>query len=310
MDGDGLYSLSVKLPETTPEKAAHDFYMKAKNFIMDEVIKRFPRVPYIQIIEGVLPINYVTVVMSRKEHLIKDYAKSKSGSLTIYSNEADTYMKDNFVYVNGNISSDEERVIDLYAFTSVISHFFYEMMNKMEQYHNGTKEVIRLLEYEPNNKLINNAYLNLDLVKKDAAESWAKVEQGIDCLFRKKNDFESMKLTAALRRFANDIGVVSNLSKLSSDKDYILSLWTLLINHLENVDTAVEARVNYNSMINNRANQWLSVINTGFVLVAVLMGLFMVNAGVLNNIYNFIALIIAWLVAYEMSSYFILKKNH
>ncbi|MFA5406839.1 MAG: hypothetical protein WC307_05800 [Candidatus Nanoarchaeia archaeon] len=310
LDGDGLYSVSIKLPEVNPEKTAKDFYMKARNFIMNEIIKNFHKVTYTQIIEGVLPINYSTITMMSKEHQLKDYNKKRGGGLIIYSDSDDNYMKDTFTFISGSVNNSVEQTADFYAFTNIISHFFYEMMNKMEQYHNGTKEVIRLLEYEPNSKLINSAYLNLDLVKKDATESWAKVEQAIDCLIRKKNSFDSMRMSAQLKLFASTIGVTNNFIKLSADRDYILSLWTLLINHLEHVDTAVEARINYKSMINNRTNQWLSLINTGFILAAVLIGLFMINSGALNNIYNFIALIITWVITYEASSYFILKKNH
>jgi len=157
--------------------------------------------------------------------------------------------------------------------------------------------------------MINAAYLNLDLVKKDAAESWAKIEQGIDCLFRKKKNFENTKFNISLKGFIDKIRVRSNFEKLNADKDYVSSLWSLLINHLEYVDTAVEARINYKSMNAYRANQWLSIVNSGFILGAILLALFMISVGQLNNIQNFIILVVVWIIFYEVVNYFILRRK-
>ena len=302
LDSDGLYSLSVKLPEGNPEKSAKDFLVKAKRFLMDRIIKSCHKVTYAQIIEGILPINYSTVVMSSKEHAVTGYNRAKLGSLVFYSKDNDYYMNDSFTYVSGSLTSGVEEALDYRAFGIIMSRFFYEMMNKMESYHNGTKEVIRLLEHEPESNLINNAYLNLDLVKKDASESWAKVEQGIDCFFRKKRMFDCSS-NSFNKKFGNDVLV----ERINSDKEYIMSLWTLLINHLEHVDTAVEARVNYTNMNSQRANQWLGAINSGFIMASIILGLFIVNSNL--SIQSFIVLVLGWVGFYELVSFLIMKRK-
>ncbi|MBD3312683.1 hypothetical protein GF352_04495 [archaeon] len=309
LDGDGLYSLSINVKEGPVEEPAHKFYNEAKNLFMD-LIKKYHRVTHTQIIEGILPINYSTIVLSKKHHPVKDYEKIKAGRYTIYSNKKQAYVNDTFTYISGYKRKDVESICDYLAFTNIASHFFFEMMNKMEQYHNGTKEVIRVLEYEPNNKLINNAYLNLDLVKKDAAESWTKIKQGIDSLDRKEKIFSSNRFTSTMSSLVKGLGVKESFQKLGADKDYLSTLWTLLINHLNYVDTAVEARVNFTNMSVFRNNQWLSIINSGFVLGAIIMALFMIGTGQLNNLYSFVLLVVAWIITYEVINYFVLKRNN
>jgi len=308
LDSDGLYSLSVKLPEGNADKKASKFYEKARRLMM-EIIKKCHKVTYSQIIEGILPINYSTIILSRREYPAKGLEKIKASGLTIYTDKKTSYSKDITSYVSGSVSSNVESICDYLAFTNIMGHFFYEMMNKMEEYHQGTKEVIRLLEFEPKSKLINNAYLNLDLVKKDAAESWAKVEQGIDSLFRKRKSFEETSFPSKLKNFINKLGLNNNFKRLNADKDYISSLWTLLINHLDYVDTAVEARVNYKSMKAYKANQWLGIINSGFILGAIMIALFMLGTGQITSIGNFIIIVISWIVAYEFVNYLVMKRN-
>ncbi len=303
-DGDGLYSVSIKLPDNNPEIKAKEFYNTAKKLIMNKLIKELHKVTYTQIIEGILPITFNTVIFNNKNKEIKGFIKKKAGNLTIYLKEEEGYMKDNFIFINGKPNKNNEIIMDYYAFTNNLSRFFYEMMNKMEEYHNGTKEVIRLLEYEPNNKKINNAYLNLDLVKKDASESWAKVEQAIDCLIRKNKEFNSIKNNTLI----NTLGINNKFIKLEADKNYILSLWSLLINHLEYVDTAVEARVNFKNIESNNNNKWLGIINTAFILSTILIGLFITNTGKLNNVYTLTIVIVIWIIIYETISYLITKR--
>lgn len=309
LDGDGLYSLSINFKEGAVEEPAHDFYQEAKNLLMD-LIKKYHRVTYTQIIEGILPINYSTIVLSKKHHPVNDYEKVKTGRLTVYSNKKRAYVGDTFTYISGQVNEKIELISDYLAFTNIASHFFFEMMNKMEQYHNGTKEVIRVLEYEPNNKLISNAYLNLDLVKKDAAESWAKIKQGIDSLNRKRESFSKEKFSSTRSSLVKALNIKKNFNKLEADRDYLSTLWTLLINHLNYVDTAVEARVNFTNMSAYLKNQWLNIINSGFVLGAIIMALFMIGTGQLNNIYIFILLVVTWVITYEVINYFVLRKNN
>jgi hypothetical protein len=305
LDGDGLYALSVKLPETNIDKEVSEFYAVAKIFILDHAIKNFHNVTYNQIIEGILPINYSTIILTSKEHEVKNYEVRKHNGVTIYLKPSDFYVNDSFIYLSGKFSKGINEVLDLTSFSIISSHFMYEMMNKMEAYHKGTKEVINLIEHEPGSELINNAYLNIDLVKKDASESLAKAEQAISCIERKNIEFETLTKNRLINELMQSLNTNENFKKLNADKEYILSLWTLLLNHLDNVDTAVKAQVNYKS---SKANQCLGAINTCFILVAIIMSVFMVNIG-LNGLYTLIVLIIAWVVAYELVSYLMLRRK-
>ncbi len=302
LDGDGLYSLSVKLPDKEIRKSSEKFSETAKKLMMD-LLKELHKVTYIQIIDGILPLNYFTAVFSARGKILLPNKKI-ANNLTFYFNKEEAYMKDSFIYVIGKAGKGVEEIIDYYAFTSIMSHFFYDMMNTMEEYHNGTKEVIRLLEFEPDSKKINNAYLNLDLVKKDASESWAKIQQSIDCLYRKKKAFDSLKKN----RIIDALGMRENFRKLEADKDYALSLWELLLNHLEYVDTAVEARVNYKNSVANTSSRWLRSINSGFILATILLGLFISNSGI-NSTCNLALIISSWLIIYEVINYLVMKKN-
>lgn len=308
LDNDGLYSLRASIPDENVEKSVSDFYAKAKEFILEKAIKNFHNVTYVQISEGILPINYFTAAVTGREHAVKDYDVLKFSGLRVYLKKTAIYTSDSFMYMSGHFTPQVEGVVDLLAFSVITSHFLFDMMNKMESYHNGTKEVIHLLEHEPNSELINNAYLNLDLVKKDAAESWAKVEQAIDCIVRKESYLENLNAGRTVNELIKGFGIDDNFSKLNADRNYILSLWTLLINHLEYVDTAVEARVNFNNMTSNTANRWLGFINSGFIIAALLTGLLFINSNI-NAPLTIASILASWLVAYIAVTYFIMRRT-
>ncbi len=297
LNGDGTYKVKGKIKLNSEIK---NFYEISKQIILD-IFRVCHRVTFQQIVEEILPLVFHVVVLSKKDLKIKNLTKYKSGNLILYSNDAQSYFKNTISYICGPYENKEE-IIDIYAFPKLLGRFFYIMMDKMEDYHNNTKKVIEVLETRPKSKEVYNAYLNLDLVKKDAAETWAKIEQAINILYTKKQKINFNQ------KIIKDLHIKDSFERVYVDKDYIITLWQLLINHLEYVDTAVEARVNYNILLSNQSSKWFGLINSGFILGAIITSLFMIAKGTINTITSFIILLIAWVGVYELINYKILKR--
>ncbi len=299
LNSDGVYSITTKLPDTNIEERIKGFSLNASRKLF-ELINNFHNVTSKQLSEGIIDANFLTVVLTNKSVKRVNYNSIKFNGLSVLI--PTEYYSDEPIFFVGNYLR-AELLIDYLAFTNLIGRFFYDMMNKMELYHNGTQEVISLLESDPESDLITNAYLNFDLVKKDASESWFKVEQAIDCLYRKKNEFDSLRLASSVKIIADKLAINDRFNKLMADKDYTLSLWNLLVSHLEYVDTAVESRINYQNMVSNRLNKWFSIINAGFIIA--LLSLIVSSANPVNGV----GLIIAWVLSYIISSIIIKRDN-
>lgn len=305
LDGEGLYCLSAKLPEVNIDSEVREFYEFAKKFIKEEVIKRFHNVTHVQINEGILPINFTTFVLSVKEHPVKGFEHKKSGGFSIYFKQSDFYVRDSFVYLSGKFSVSVFDFINLSAFSNLLSRFMFEMMNKMEEYHHGTKRVIKLLDDNPDSELINNAYIKIDLVKKDASESYAKVVQSLECISRKNKFF--IDCSKRNNSLIHALNIDNNFVRINADKEYVLNLWKLLLNHLTSVDASVKSQVNFRSLKSKRSDYFFGLLNTVFVLAALISSVFLVNSGI-NGFFELSLLLVFWIIFYLISCYFLIKR--
>ncbi len=311
LDDDGLYTLTTKLTGKKVNEEVNKFYNDAKKLLLNKIIRKCHPVTYDQVIERILPLNHSVITLIKKQDYKpkeKDYETARIGRLIIHYKK-DTYTHDSFTYVAGIEKEDLLKLLDYKAFIDITGHFYYDMMNKMEDYHSGTKEVIDLLENFPKSPLLTNAYLNLDLVKKDAAESWTKIEQASDSLAKKKEALNKIVMGGRSKAVTSELKIKESFNRVESDEDYVYSLWTLLLNHLEDVDTAVEARINFKRIKKLSINQWLSSIQGGFILASILIGLFVMQTGLINNVYALAAFLIIWIIIYEVSRIILMKRS-
>jgi len=307
LDQDGLYTITAKLPGKNVQEEVKKFYKDAKRLLKEKIIKKAHPVTYDQINEGILPLNYSTIALLKGVFKPKGYESFKASGLTIYYAK-DTYMKNAKTYVTGSENKELYKILDYKAFLDIIGHFFYDMMNKMEEYHAGTKEVIDLLETKPESRLLENAYLNFDLVKKDATESWTKIEQASNSLAKKEEAFNKIIMGQRSKTITKNLKLKESFERVKGDKEYVFSLWTLLLNHLENVDTAVEARINMKSIKALSVNQWLGAVHGGFTLASIIVGLFVLQTGMINNIFALVVFIVVWILIYEVVRIGLKKK--
>lgn len=303
LDGDGVYSMGIELPDSVVVESSKSFLEACKRLLLEVVIKACHVVTYDQIKSNVLPLNFQVAVYSKAPiSWPEGYDAIDSGLVRIYRRKSDEYIKDSFLIVSGTDSIKVDSAVSYYSFCVLASHFLYDMMDKMAEHYKNSEGIVELLRVEDVTLAdLKEAILGLDLLEKDVTEGKAKISQLIHSLGRKESGFKRFTIAGSSKPVLIGLEVPKFFFRLGADKDYLLSLWDLLLGYLMKIDTAVEARMSWQESLESRRVEAFMSVQSASVISALVVGIiFFTTTTLFQNWLLLIVFAVVWIAFYQL----------
>ncbi|PIO00081.1 hypothetical protein COT72_02860 [archaeon CG10_big_fil_rev_8_21_14_0_10_43_11] len=273
LNGDGLYTLSTTIEEALVE----DFLIKAENILLHKIIKTCHSVTYQQILNKALPLTKINIYI---------------GTKGTYYNKQDPYQQGARIFVKAKPTKATQKSALFHAQGLLFSQFLHLMMERMEKLYKNANKISSLLEKEVKLNDIKRAVFGMDLVKKNVAESYEKIEQMATIFAHKKEQVESEKEDMITRA----LDTHKLYTKIVSDQEYIKGLWSLLIAFLDNLDAAAEARLSYQETLESRTIETILGGEVAIALAVVIVGIFFSNQVGFAGIVTLVTVFLVWLL--------------
>ncbi len=277
MNPSGLYTLTGNVKEELIE----DFKVKAENLLLHKIISTCHTVTYKQILNDSLPLSKCSAIISGKG---------------TYYDKNNPYQEDSIVYVKDEYA--DSKAIKIHLEAMLFAQFLYRMMERMENLYHKANDVAELLEKEGKLNDIKRAVLGMDLVKKNVAESNSKIDQMIEIFETEKSRTKSLKGTD--KTIIKMLETEALYKRIESDKEYMRTLWDLLIAFLDNLDAAAEARLSYQETLESKLIETILGGEVAIALGIAISGIFFIDNGVsfsgVQGIFALTMIFIVWRV--------------
>jgi len=289
LDGFGQYTLlgHVKNIDRVDKFSAD---MKV---ILHEIIDKSHGVVRKQIKRGILPLNFYTAIISKNK--FKPKAKRvHSGNVDVYYNIEDTYISDTKAFFSGSESDKHVYLAEYLGFTSLMNHFLFNMMDKMEEYYHKAQKMSDVLEDAVNLDSLRRFIFDFDLIKKNGDETRSKIEQALNNYEDKMEIFESENFG----KIAEDIGLNSAFERIESDWNYVSTLWDLLLSYQDNIDNAAEARMTFQESVEARKMEGFLSLETASVIAYLILGMFVTEFTGMWGLVLLTVFLVVWILVY------------
>jgi hypothetical protein len=284
LDTAGQYTLSKNVKSMSE---ALSFIESGKRVLVDDIIKNSHHVVYKQIKHGSLPICFSSAIISNARP--KGLKPRKMMGKDVFYEMDEAYRKDSVIYFSGKPGERVEEVARYMCFVAICSHFLFRMMDRMEEFYHRADEIVRTLEEKISLEELKKTIFDFDLIKKECGESYSKIEQMKENVDRKAESFE------------HDVEVVDEwFDMIGADWTYVLSLWELLINYLDNIDSAAEARMTYQEAVESRRIEGFLSIDAASIIAYLILGLFVSSFTGVWGLVLIVAFLITWIVIYQI----------
>lgn len=284
LDTAGQYSLSKSVKSMSE---ALSFIERGKEIILEGIINKSHHVVYKQINRGSLLICFSSAVMSDVRP--RGLKPRKIAGIDVFYDLDEVYRNDSVIYFSGKITPNVKHVASHMCFLAVCSHFLFRMMDRMEEFYHKADEIVDTLEAKINLEELKKTIFDFDLIKKECGESYSKIKQMKENVDRKSESFGS----------GNKV-IEEWFTKVESDWSYVLSLWELLMNYLNNIDSAAEARMSYQDAVESRRIIGFLSIDTASVVAYLILGLFVTNFTGTWGLVLIVLFLVVWLVLYKL----------
>ena len=297
LDGDGLYSFTAEISDKDAVTAGRKYLEAVHELLLEIIIKICHSVTYEQIKRQIILLNFHTIVYLKNLPELKNYEKISSGSLKLILNRREESFTDSFLFINSAYSPDTAKILNNYSFVSIVEHFLYGMMDKMSEYYKKSGRTIPLLKgHDTGLADLKDVILGLDMLEKDVTETKSKISQLVDSLERKHAEFEVIKNT----KLASALGLEMKYKTAYADKEYLASLWELLLGYLEKIDSSVEARMSWQESLESRRLEAFMSIEATSILAALIVGIiFVTPENIAENWALLLMFLVVWFIFYK-----------
>jgi hypothetical protein len=283
LDTTGQYSLSKNFKSMGE---ALEFIERAKKTIRDSIIRNSHGVTHKQIENGSLPLCFSSAIVSKTRP--ENLERKKILGRDVFYDLSETYVNDSIIYVSGDSDKRSDEIVKYICFLAICNRFLFSMMDRMESCYHEADKIVDLLESKISLKELRETIFDFDLIKKESGESYSKIDQ-----MRNNIDAKS-------ESFSGGSKVIEDwFIAVDADWRYVLTLWELLINYLDNVDSAAEARMTYQETVESRRIEGFLSLETASVIAYLILGIFVSNFTGVWGIVLIAVFLVAWLVLYE-----------
>lgn len=269
LDGNGLYTLS-SADGTVSGKELYEI-------LLEHIIKTCHSVTYKQIKDGSLPLSWCLVRVGDKQTVFGE-VRAKSKGETYY------------------LKNCSERVVNNFLQLILFNQFLYSMMDKMEELYHSADGVASMLEKAIELDELRKIVLEMDLIVKDVVESHARLRQARIIFDRFCSSIISKGLTKSDRNVFVKAGFTEFREQSSADFDYITELWQLLIDFLEKIDSAAEARFSYQESLESTRIESLLSIEAASSLAPIVFSIFLTETYGIGGLILSFGVFLVWLL--------------
>ncbi len=247
--------------------------------MVEKIIANCHSVTYKQIKSGSLPLAASVIILSDKEFFDVEHA---------YDDGCIIYLK----------RRKEDTLAEQLLSSILFGQFLYRMMDRMELLYHSSEKVSRLLESQIDIKTLRLAIVEVDLIEKSVVEGMAKIKQLNENFNRKKEEFERLS-----KRFSglSEVNIIRRMyNQVSADKVYIEELWAMLINFLEKIDTAADARLSYQESLESVRIESLLTIEAASQVAPMFVGIFLTEFYGIGGVILALGFFVLWFMLMQL----------
>jgi hypothetical protein len=276
LDGNGLYTLSTSKAGPS-EDWVKNFGNKMREVLLEKIIKNCHSVTYKQIKDGAVPLSWCVVSVSGKQSVFEKIKPYEVGEA---------------YYVKSCSKNALKGFLQLLLF----NQFLYSMMDKMEELYHNSDSVAGLLEKAIELGELRKVVLQMDLIVKDVVESNARLRQSRIIFDRFCSYFSQQRFSSSDNKVLKTLGAFRIHNQLVADFAYIEELWQLLLDFLEKIDNAAEARFSYQESLESTRIESLLSIEVASSLAPIIFSIFLTETYGVGGVVLSFGVFAVWLL--------------
>ena len=182
----------------------------------------------------------------------------------MYYDDQKLYSTDSAFYVCGSEDPMVLEAVDYFSFTVLAGKYVAEMVSMMSDLYRRVDVIVKDIDSMGDSsvysrehlKTLRGSIIETDFIRRECSERYGKIQQATKNFQHKREAYLGEKFGGSSAEIAPHLRVEDAFKRLESDSDYLVPLWRdVLINNLENLSFAVNARINFQESLETQKEQ-------------------------------------------------------